>query len=378
MKMDNIKIGVDGNEANVDKHVGVSVYTLNLLKYFSTIASEKLRFVIYLRKKPGKLMPPVSDYFQYLIVPGPILWSQIFLPAHLYLHRIVDVFFSPAHYTPRLCPVPIVVTIHDLSYLYYPEEFLKKDLYKLKNWTESAIYGSKKIIAVSKTTKKDILKNYNIDEAKVDVIYNGYTKTSPSSKTKNPLATFDLKKNQYILYVGTLQPRKNIPTLIKAFEKLHHKHPDFRLVIVGKKGWLFENIYQEAKKSGLEDLIIFTGYLQDDEVVMLYQNAFVYVLPSFYEGFGIPLLEAMSNNCPVIASYSSSLPEIAGEAGLYFDPKSHEALHEKIENLLVDNTAREMLIKKGVERSRLFSWDECGKNTLKSILSAVSDNAGND
>jgi len=128
-------IGVDGNEANVDLQVGVSIYTSELLRYFHTHASDKIRFLVYLRDLPKKSLPKETTFFKYKIIPGPIAWSQFFFPLYLNIMKDCDILFCPAHYSPRFCPVPIVLTIHDLSYYYYPEEFLKKDLYKLTHWT---------------------------------------------------------------------------------------------------------------------------------------------------------------------------------------------------------------------------------------------------
>ena len=152
-------IGVDGNEANVEKRVGVSVYTLNLLKYFKKQSNKDLKFKIYLKNSPLSDLPNQDNFFQYKVVPGKILWSQIYLPLQLYQKKDIDVFFSPAHYIPRFCPVPTVVTIHDLAYFYFEKDFLKKDLYQLKSWTKYSVNKASKIIAVSKTTKK-ILLNY--------------------------------------------------------------------------------------------------------------------------------------------------------------------------------------------------------------------------
>ena len=157
-----IKIGVDGNEANVKKRVGVSVYALNLLKYFSRVATQEIQFNVYLKNFPLNDLPEENKYFRYCLINGKFLWSQIYLPLYLYRRKNIDVYFSPAHYLPRFCPVPQVVTIHDLAYLYYPEDFIKKDLWQLKNWTNFSINQAKRIIAVSKTTKKDLAKNKNI------------------------------------------------------------------------------------------------------------------------------------------------------------------------------------------------------------------------
>ncbi|MFA6080837.1 MAG: glycosyltransferase family 1 protein [Patescibacteria group bacterium] len=360
-----IKIGVDGNEANVEKKVGVSVYALNILRYFSKIADSKTQFLVYLKSPPLLDLPDENEFFKYKVINGKFLWSQIYLPFELYLNKGINVYFSPAHYLPRLCPVPQVVTVHDLAYLYFPKEFTKKDLWQLKNWTDVSIKKARQIIAVSKTTKKDIIKNYGIDENKVSVIYNGYEKQITEK-------TSAVKLKKFILFVGTIQPRKNLEILIDAFEKFIQTNNDFRLVVVGKKGWLYENIFEKVKIMKLENKVIFTGHITDEELVSYYTNAFCLTLPSLYEGFGIPVLEAMSYNCPVIASFSSSLPEIGGDACLYFDPKNSDDLLEKFNILKNNDKLRKELILKGKKRIKDFSWKKCGKETLEVIKNYAS------
>jgi len=362
-------IAVDGNEANVKERVGVSVYALNLLKYFRKHADKNTVFKIFLKNRPLEDLPEENKYFRYEVIPGKVFWLQFFLPLHLFKKNDFDVYFSTAHYLPCCLKTPSVVTVHDLSYIFFPQDFLKKDLYKLKNWTKKSVYKATKIIAVSKTTKQDIVKSYEIDPQKITVIYNGYEKKSSLSETK-------LKdkntKHPYILYVGTLQPRKNITTLITAFAKYKQFYPDFKLVIAGKKGWLYEKIFNLSKKLGLEDEIYFTDYISNNQLIYLYENAFCFVLPSFYEGFGIPPLEAMSFGCPVISSISSSLPEVSGNAALYFDPDDPYDLVEKLKKLKNDPDMRKNLTKKGYERIKLFSWNDCAQKTLSTIKSAVS------
>jgi len=359
-----MRIGIDGNEANVAHKVGVSVYTAQLLSYFQKHATEEVRFVVYLRTLPSDDLPKENEYFTYQVVKGPVLWSQIFLPLQLWKSKLfgskLDVFFSPAHYIPRFCPFKTVVTIHDLSYLYFPKEFLKKDLYQLKKWTAYALKKASSIIAVSKTTKKDIIKEYKISENKISVVYNGYQHDSSSTTVIS-----ETKVNgPYILYVGTLQPRKNIQTLIASFAFFKSSHPEFKLVVVGKKGWLTEEIFASVPQKFKED-IIFTGYVSEEEKDRLYKSAFCFVLPSFYEGFGIPLLEAMHHSCPVVSSFSSSLPEIGGEACLYFDPQNSEDLTSKLEELFNNKELRKNLILKGKKQIALFSWKKAGEETLR-------------
>ena len=362
-------IGIDGNEANVDEQVGVSVYTQNLLYFFQKKASSKLEFRIFLRKKPKQFLPKETHYFRYHVVPGRRLWSQIFLPLSLSKHPDLDVFFSPAHYAPRFCPVPLVVTIHDLAYFYFSREFLKKDLHKLKNWTRYSVKKAARIIAVSQQTKKDIITYYDIPEGNIDVIYNGYEKTLNAKQRTSPNFKFNMLN--YILYVGTLQPRKNVQTLIRAFSKFVVHNAQFKLILVGKKGWLYDEIFSLVKDLELEDKIIFTGYISDDELQNLYKNAWCFVMPSLYEGFGIPVLEAMSNKCPVIASSSSSVPEIGGKACLYFDPENEDQLLKLLNSLQSNSKLRANLIRKGLERVKFFSWEKCAEKTLTVLKNTV-------
>lgn len=358
-------IGIDGNEANVKELVGVSVYTLRLLESFQKRLNENLKFRVYLREKPQKHLPVESVNYTYTIVKPNFLWSQISLPIYLTAHEKPAVFFSPAHYAPRFCPVPTVVTIHDLSYFYFPNEFLKNDLYKLINWTKYSVRKAKKIIAVSEHTKKDLVNFYNVAEEKISVVYNGYGIETQNLKLKNQNSiNYKLKTKNYILYVGTVQPRKNIKTLIDAFDIFTDDHPDFSLYIVGKKGWMYDKTAQSFKQSNHKDKIIMRGYVSDDELALLYQNAFCLVNPSLYEGFGIPVLEAMSQSCPVIASNTSSLPEIGGDAALYFDPKSIVQLGGQLNKLYDDKKLRDELVKRGKERIKKFSWQTCADKTL--------------
>ncbi|MCX6732672.1 MAG: glycosyltransferase family 1 protein [Candidatus Roizmanbacteria bacterium] len=364
-------IGIDGNEANVIHKVGVSVYTHNLLKYFHSQATEDLQFIVYLRNNPSEELPKETEHFKYKVVWGPTLWSQLFLPLHLWIYKFLgnylDVFFSPAHYIPRFCPFKTIVTIHDLSYLYFPTEFLKKDLFQLKNWTEYALKNSQQIIAVSKTTKKDIIHEYSIPDEKISVIYNGYT---------NPIHDSDSHKQKlsypYFLYIGTVQPRKNLNVLITAFAEFYKTHKEFKLIIAGKKGWLYESIFKLVEELGMKQTILFPGFVSEEEKDRLYKKAAAFILPSLYEGFGIPLLEAMAHECPVISSFSSSLPEIGGEACLYFDPKNSDDLVEKMNSIITNKELVKKLSLLGKKRIEIFSWEETGKNTLH-ILQSIHE-----
>ncbi len=362
-------IGVDGNEANVTQRVGVSVYTLKLLEYFREKANPDRQFRVYLRSPAQSDLPAPHRYFSYQVVKGNHFWIRFFLPFYLNITRNIDLFFSPAHYSPALCPVPIITTIHDLSFYYYPNEFLKQDLYKLKHWTTASVRYSKKIIAVSKTTKKDLLKFYQLPEERINVIYNGFEKKPIKGKSfESNHFKFQIN-HPYLLYVGTLQPRKNILTLINAFAELKHIQPELQLIIVGKRGWLYERVFAEIEQLGVEDSVFVSGFISDQQLAFLYQNAITLVLPSFYEGFGLPILEAMSFNCPVVSSFAASLPEIGGNACLYFDPNSSLDLKDKLTEIIRNHDLRQELIKKGKQRIKEFSWNKCGEETLRLLTS---------
>ncbi len=365
-------IGVDGNEANVQKKVGVSVYTLKLLEEFKKNANKKVSFIIFLKKRPLSFMPSPTKYFRYKVIRFPFLWLN-FLSIYLLYFQFfsknkIDVFFSPAHYSPYILNSKLIVTIHDLSYIYFPKEFLKKDLYKLNKWTKDSIKRATKVIAVSKNTKRDIIKQLKIPSSKIDVIYNGFEKIGRAKKPDIPI----LPQN-YFLYVGTLQPRKNIVFLVNAFSAFVKKFPDIKLVIVGKKGWLYNKILKLAQKTKTSKNIIFTDYIEDSKLIYLYKNSIALILPSLYEGFGIPILEAMSYKCPTILSYASSLPEIGGDASLYFNPQNPEELVEKMILIKSDKELRNKLIDKGLKRVKLFSWKKTAQKTLKLIVNSANE-----
>lgn len=352
-------IGIDGNEANVIERVGVSWTTLFLLQEFYHQANSDLQFRIFLKQPPQADLPKAKKGWQYVVVPKKTLWSQIDLPFNLYWqHRDLNVFLAPAHYSPRFCPCPTVVIVHDLSYFYYPQDFLNKDLYQLINWTGYSVRNAKVVIAVSQLTKQDLIVNYGLAEDKISVVYNGFTPpnlklTAPDFKLKEP----------YFLALGTLQPRKNLTNLIMAYAKLALKHQSF-LYLVGRKGWLYQEAEDLIKKYRLQDQLILTGYLSERHKWYLLNKAKALIMPGWYEGFGLPILEAFSAKTPVICSCSGALPEIAKEAALYFAPEKPDELVKAMQQILTQPKVSEKLIQSGQERLKAFSWKVAAKQIL--------------
>lgn len=403
IKARDMLIGIDGNEANVEKRVGVSGYAFELLRQFS-MKTENINFRIYLKSKPLSDLSKQSDRWNYRIVRPRKLWTQIGLPFDLYFHKPrPDVFFTPSHYAPRFSPIPTVVSIMDLSYIHFPELFKKSDLYQLMNWTQYSVRKAKKVFTISQFTKNDIIKYYNVPFDKIVVTYPGVKSEirSASWRTKFKMQNSNLLKDkygikgQYILFVGTLQPRKNIVRLIEAFAMLARgpvvpsSHPmssvasslraldgtpssratprSLSLIIVGKKGWLYEEILGAPKKFGVEDRVKFLDFVPDEDLTLFYKHALFFILPSLYEGFGLPVLEAMKWGCPVITSKISSLPEAGGDAAIYVDPESVEDIVSKMQLLIKDENKRHEMIEKGYKQVKKFSWDKTARETLKAL-----------
>ncbi|MDD3679546.1 MAG: glycosyltransferase family 1 protein [Candidatus Shapirobacteria bacterium] len=366
-------IGVDGNEANVSNRVGTGQYTYYLLKHWQKQASSELSFRIYLSSPPKDWLPKKNPYFEYVHFGPKKLWTQIALPIKLFWEKETpDVFFSPAHYAPRIAKTKTVVAIHDLAYLTHPKEFRAIDQKQLSSWTKYSVRKAKKVIAVSHNTKNDLIDFYQLPEEKITVIHNGFDhrRFHPNltkSNIKNIKEKYQID-GDYLVYLGTLQPRKNIESLIRAFPEIIRKNPNTKLVVIGKKGWLYSTVFSLVQKLNLEKKVIFTDFVPDEEVPFLIAGAQIFVLPSLYEGFGITALEAMACGVPVVVSRVSSLPEVVGDAGLYVDnPKNYAQIAKQINKILADSSLAKKLTKKGINQSKKFSWEKCAEKTLEEI-----------
>lgn len=325
-----MNIGIDGNEANIKLRVGSGQYSFHILKELQK-HNKKHFFTIFLKNKPLSDMPKTNQRWQYKIIGPKPLWTKFALPLNLAISKNnFDLFYTPTHYSPSPCPIPTIPTIHDIGYLKNPTEFNAKDFYQLKNWTVKSITQAKHIIAVSEFTKNQIIKEYKIDPKKITVIPNGITKYKKNLKTECQKVLNKFKINKpYFLSVGTLKPNKNYPFLIKSFSKLS----GFQLVISGKKGWQYDEIYQTVTNLKLQDSVIFTDYVKDKEKNILYQCATAIVLPSLYEGFGIPAIESQSFGTPVILSDIPVFREIMGNSATYIDPTNIQSLVKAFKNI---------------------------------------------
>lgn len=371
-------IGYDANEANVEKRVGVGQYAYEILRHVSQLITDD-QLWIYLKNAPRTDLPQATEQVKYKIFGPKPLWTQLALPVHLYIDKRPTVFFSPAHYAPRFCPVPSVITIHDLSYVKFPDLFLKKDLKQLEDWTRYSVKRAARIITPSQSAKADVVSHYAYPADKITVVQHGYDsdrfhENLDPAKTKQVLQLYGIS-GDYILYLGTLQPRKNVERLIDAFATLianpEPQTPNLRLVIAGKKGWLFESIFKKVQILKLEDKVVLTDYVKDEEVPYLYKGARLYILPSLYEGFGMPLIEAMACGTPVAGSNVSSIPEVIGP-GVLFNPESADEIANAIRKILtLAQDEYQALQHASIVHAKQFTWEKAAEETLLVLKKSI-------
>ncbi len=275
-----------------------------------------------------------------------------------------DVFFAPNYFLPRLhgsIARRRVITIHDLTYKRFPELLQKETLENLELQMGREIAIADAIVCVSESTRRDLLEFYRVDPSRAVTIHSGLAAPPPD-------APVDGLPSRYVLFVSTIEPRKDLGTLIDAFERLRDSGAyDGSLVVVGKVGWKAESIVPRLRGRG----IVHLDYLRYAQLGTVYRNAEVFVFPSIYEGFGFPLLEAMAHGVPSIAARSSSLPEIGGDAALYFEPRDVDGLESQLRRVLSDAALREELAARGQARAAEFSWDRAGEETLAVLRRAA-------
>ncbi len=363
---------------------GVGRYIRDLINGLAQIDSNN-EYVLFANSKvKNGILPGTKNFRKKLSLfplqnaAGRIMWEQLFLPIKLIQERVDIIHFPDQSYPILPLRCPSVITVHDLTYNVYPQTYtLAKRVYK-NTVMRAAIARTDRIIVDAKNTKKDILETYNISEEKITVINCGlsemFKEISDSELLENTRKKFALPEH-FILHVGTLSPDKNLTGLLDAYAILKRKVGSLpKIVVVGPRGWLYESIFKKILRLRLKDDVVFLGYIEDIDLVHIYNLADIFVLVSLYEGFGFPPLEAMACGTPVISSDAGSLPEVVGEAALMVNPHDVEDLAKAVERLLVDSALRKELIKKGFARRKLFSWEETARKTLTIYQEAASGN----
>lgn len=362
-------VGIDTSSVYRSR-AGVGCYTKNLISELHGMEGRSDFLLFPIREKATKKSTK-KKIVLFKIFGGiqRMLWEQIFIPFFLWINGM-DIFHSPAYVCPLIKTCPTVVTIHDMAYLLYPEKFVSAYRGYLKFWVPLCISSADKIITDSLCSKKDIVRLLRVPEDKIEVVYLGksdkFQPIADSSKIASLKERYGLKKD-FVLYVGTIEPRKNILGLVKAYRRLKEIHADFdySLVIGGEKGWKYSDVFDFVKDNSLMNDVIFLGHISEEDLPVLYNSAKVFIYPSLYEGFGLPVLEAMACGVPVITSNTSSLPEIVGDAGIMVDPLDIEALSSAISRVLGDAALRNRMIKSGIKRAAEFSWEKTAQKNMQ-------------
>lgn len=371
-------IGIDASRAFIDERTGTENYSYELITHMLRLTtSKKHTFVLFIR--PNAKIPKELDGYSNVIVKlinFTLLWTQVGLALATWGSKL-DILWIPAHTLPvlRNRSIKTIVTIHGLEYKYLPQYNNLLQRWYLPLSTYYAARRADLLICVSESTKRDLIAETGIDIEKTTVIYEGASFSNSAiqqdSREVNTLyAKYGIEKGRYILFVGTVQPRKNIAALISAYAKVWKDHPGYRLVIAGGIGWDAEQDLVAPYKMGIPDRVVFTGRVSPELLQALYQGASVYVQPSWTEGFGLPVLEAMAHKVPVVVSSGGALPEVVGDAGIIVSLEGGvgmfvSRLSSAISDLLNDPKRCEQLKQSGLERVRQFSWKNAANKTFK-------------
>ncbi len=349
---------------------GISRYIRNLLPRLREVTGLTCTVHLGDRNLPPDFYPDERFRLAFSRLPTRrpavrILWEQLWLPLALGREG-ADVLHSLAYVQPLACPTRSVVTVHDLSFLLYPGNFNRANRLYLRAFSRLSAARADRVIAVSANTKRDVVRLLGVEAAKVAVVHHGIEECFRPFADRAAVEAFRRRRGlpeRFVLFVGTIEPRKNLETLVEAFARLRRAGLPHKLVVAGAKGWQWQPVFAAVERLGLEGEVAFPGYVPYDEQPLWYNSADLFVYPSLYEGFGFPPLEAMACGTPVIASRTSALPEVVGEAGLLVDPLDAEALAEALRRALSDRDLSQQLSERGLARARGFTWREAARRT---------------
>ncbi len=363
-------IGIDASRAFADKPTGTERYADEMIK--EMVAENEMtdnKIVLYVR--PNTQVPVQMSKFRNVtvrLISLKYLWTQVGLAVRTWLDGL-DVLWVPAHTLPVLGKwwVPMVVTVHGIEYEWLPAYENRLQRWYLPWSTFFAVKRANRIIAVSQFTANQLVERLGADPRKIEVISEGFSGGGRARKDlSGVLCKYGLKEKKYILFIGTVQPRKNLARLVRVFGRLGNvAGARIKLVIAGKLGWMYDEVVTEIGASSRKKDIVITGYISDEEREMLLAGALVYVQPSITEGFGLPVLEAMSSGVPVVSSNGGALSEVGGKAAIYFDPVSETDMARQIGRLIKDGSLRRKLIAAGLETAKGYGWGTAAKTMLK-------------
>lgn len=367
-----MSIGIDGSRAFLPERTGIEEYSYQVIKHLRDSLSEESVF-LYIR--PEQTIDfELPKHWRVKKLWGPRLWTQVRLSLEMLLHP-VDVLFIPAHTVPIIHPRKTIVTIHGLEYEFCKGAYSFFERWYMRLSIRYSCLVASTIIAVSENTKRDLECLYCVPSKKIVVVSEGcsisdgitrnqkfVTRANQESEEKRVTGYQLPITTPYLLFIGRLEERKNVVRIIEAFGILAEKYQiPHQLVLAGKPGYAYERVKSKIQMSNFKKDIIESGFVTEEEKWSLLKNADVFVFPSLYEGFGIPVLEAQSVGTPVVTSNGSSLPEVAGDGAVFVDPLSVEGIAEGIWKVLSDDAFRDGIIERGSRNAKRFSWGRCAR-----------------
>ncbi len=364
-------IGIYASRALSDAPTGTEGYSLHLIRALVPLLARRHRVRLYTRETPPPgHFPPQAEV---RVIPFPRLWTHLRLSWEMARHP-PNLLFVPAHVLPPIRPRRTVVTIHDVGFRTFPQAHPWRQRLYLEASTRWNAAVADLVLADSIATRQAILRFYRTPPRRVVVLYPGFDADLHPVREAAALEAvrhrYTIPDGRYILYLGRIQPRKNLARLVRAFAPLAAAHPDLTLVLAGPGGWLEGEIRREVSRLGLEGRVRFPGYVAAEDKAALLSGACCFAYPSLHEGFGFPVLEAQACDCPVLTADGSSLPEVAGEGALLVNPLDEAAITEGLRRLLEDETLRAQIIQRGRENLRRFSWARTARR-LAALMEAM-------
>lgn len=374
-----MRIALDARIVHYTK-AGIGQYTLHLADALAELYPDAQFVLLQSRKdhKPLVTQPNVRRIG--LWTPSHHRAEQALLAVELPLRRLnVDLLHSTDFIPPlRVNSFRSVITVHDLAFMIWPH-FLTEDAARYYGQVDQAVRRADHVIAVSESTRNDLIQRLGVPAEKVTVVYEAADPMFRPMPRAEALAALRGKfplPESFILFVGTIEPRKNIATLLRAYRRLRDRYGvEVGLVLAGAPGWLNDQVFEEVERLELRPYVVFLGRVEAEDLVYLYNAACCLAHPAFYEGFGLPPLEAMACGTPVVASNISSLPEVVGDAGLLVDPQDEEALAVALHRVLTDHSLRAELSAKGQLRAQSFSWRRAAEETMAIYRRVLSGEA---
>ncbi len=358
---------MDASRSVSDQPTGTELYSRCLIEALIDQANPDYSFRLYYNQPPSIRNPQAAIR----PMPFPRVWTHFRLSIEMLLHA-PDLLFIPAHVIPIIHPRRSIVTVHDLGYLHFPVAHPPRQRWYLDRSTRWNVRAAAHVIADSAATKRDLIDRCNAKPDRVSVAYPGIDPLIKRIDDPKEIDRVKAKYNidsDYWLYIGTLQPRKNLSRLIAAFAQVQSNFQpptsNFRLVLAGKTGWYAEPLFKQVADRSLSARVLFPGYIEAADKSALLSGATAFVFPSLYEGFGFPVLEAMRCGVPVLCSHTSSLPEVAGDAALLIDPLNIQSIADGLTRIVSDQALRQKLIDAGYQQSKRFMWQTCADVVLQ-------------